>query len=96
MSDALVRFCVRDINWVRDDDITLLVNEQSGQTFVLKGLEAAIWDWLIMHFSYTKITDLLGASLEFSTVQAELYLNTILNQWVENGLLMIEKRTTHG
>lgn len=96
MSDALERFCVRDMNWVRDDEMTLLVNEQSGQTFVLKGLEAAIWDWLSMQFSYTKITGLLEVVSELSTVEAEFYLNTILNQWVENGLLMIEERTAHG
>jgi len=84
-----------DIYWARDLDRTILVNDQSGRSFNLRGLEAIVWSWLTLGFPYSKIASLLSTILESPISEAEFRLNIILRQWVENGLLTIEENAAH-
>ena len=87
--------CVCGIHWVKDIDKTLLINVQHGKTFILRGLESTVWDWITLNFPYGKIAQLLATMLESTLSEAEARLKMILHQWVENGLLVIEENDTH-
>jgi len=84
-----------DLHWARDLDRTILVSDESGRSFILRGLEAIVWSWLTLAFPYSKIASLLSTILESPISEAEFRLNVILRQWVENGLLTIEENAAH-
>ena len=86
----------RGIHGVRDIDMTLLVNDQNGKSFILRGLEATIWDWLTLNYSYNKIVGLLATIFDLPICKTEFRLNSILREWVEKGLLKTQENIHHG
>lgn len=98
MSDAPCKtetLHVHGVHWVKDIDMTLLVNEQNGKIFILRGVEAIVWDWLTFHFTFAKMTGMLAIIFGCSAYEAETRLNAILHQWAENGFFTLEEGIIH-
>lgn len=87
-------FCPPHIRWAYDAACILVVNEQTRQAHMLVAEEAAIWDWLMLGYSYAQLIQFIAASSDLPTVQAENHLRQQLQTWQESGLL--QKVAHHG
>jgi hypothetical protein len=83
--------CPANIQWVRDAQQILLVDERSGQVHALQGVDAAIWSWLALAYPYPKVIGFLSLLLGVPVGEAEQRLATILQAWREAGLLDAEE-----
>ncbi|HRQ42017.1 MAG TPA: hypothetical protein PLD25_29205 [Chloroflexota bacterium] len=86
--------CPPHIRWAYESAHILVVNEATGQAHLLVGEEAAIWDWLMLGYSYARIKQFIAASTDRPTPQAEYHLRQQLAAWQERGLL--QKAAYHG
>jgi hypothetical protein len=83
------------IDWVRDGETILLVNVQKNKVDNLSGVDASVWIWLTLHYSYSRLTNLLVALLNVSRAEAEEQLKSIFLKWVRMGIL-IQEKNVHG
>jgi hypothetical protein len=75
------------IRWVVDLDRTLVINELRGEVHVLHGLESAIWSWLSLGYSFSRLVSFAGEFLKISSIEAQDQIIDILDSWVASGLL---------
>jgi hypothetical protein len=85
----VVLTCPDDIFWVKDVNQMIIVNRQSGETQILRGVEASVWGWLTLCYSYPKMVHLVSALLVVPSGEAEEQLVEILKKWLTAGLLEI-------
>ncbi|MEO8355190.1 MAG: hypothetical protein ABI621_04700 [Chloroflexota bacterium] len=78
--------------WVRDREQILIVDEQSQEIYALQHVEAAVWTWLALAYSYAKIVELSTAMLGVPSAEAEQRLQVIFQNWQNTGILAIEAR----
>jgi hypothetical protein len=84
---AVVLTCPASIRWVKDADQILVVDEQRGIQVVLRGRDAAIWDWLTLMYSYPRLVNLLAVLQAIPADEAERQLMDVLSAWQSSGLL---------
>lgn len=89
---STVYACSDSLRWVKDTSQVIIVDEQQGKTFTLQGVDAAIWSWLSLRYSYQKLIHLVAALLAVSDVDAEHTLRTTLHRWHTQGLLEVVVR----
>ena len=77
----------RPLYWVRDREQIVIVDEQTQEIHTLIGVEAAVWTWLTFGHPYTKIVELLAATLELPMVETEQRLHVIFQTWKKAGIL---------
>lgn len=89
MSDpgSIVYRCAPTVCWVKDTDQTILVEEQSGHSWSLRGLEAVVWDLVVLKYPAGRIVEFLAALLDKPLEVAREELRSILQRWEEIGLL---------
>lgn len=75
------------ILWVQDKTQVLIVDEQHHKNQVLTGIEAAIWSWLSLGYSFAKLVKLTAAALDTTKTEAEPYLVAVIQKWYGAGLL---------
>lgn len=74
--------------WVDQGTQVIVVDELRGHTYVLQGAEAALWGWLALGYSFSKIAKLLAAMLQKNVREAENILSSLLYKWCEGGLMV--------
>lgn len=79
--------CAAHVCWVQDADRIIVADPLAGQHVELRGAEAAVWSWMALSYRYPRLLALLAAFLAVSPSQAAAPLQTMLDQWVETGLL---------
>jgi hypothetical protein len=87
------RPCVR---WVKDSNQILIVDEQVNTPTVLRGVEAAVWDWLMLGYNLPDVTELLAVLCNESQSLAETRLCGLLQGWLKSGLLNRQDNKEHG
>jgi len=78
------------VSWIKDREQIIVMDEQRQEIFVLRGVEAVVWDCLVLTYPYSKIVRSLTVMLEVSSEEAEKRLWTIFQKWIRAGLLGIE------
>lgn len=81
--------CVPTIAWVKDAGQTLLVEEEAGRTWSLRGVEAAVWDWLSLGYSFDEIVGLLKVLVGASDEEARERLVAMLEGWKQAGIVRL-------
>jgi hypothetical protein len=73
--------------WVKDAGQTLLVDRETGQSWLLYDAEAMIWDLLIVGYPYEKIIQMISLVLSLSEERAEHTLSGVLRTWQKAGII---------
>lgn len=92
-AEQLVYRCAPTLVWVRDEGHVIVVDAQNARSWLLDGIEAAIWDWVTMGYSYPRIVNLASLILKGSQAQAETQLEETLHRWHRAGLVQLEGNT---
>jgi len=79
--------CAPDILWVRDADQVLAIDPETDQAWSLRGIEAALWDWLVMGYPYARLVHLVSLALGVPQDVAEQETLGHLSRWESQGLL---------
>lgn len=87
MSQALLYHCSPAIVWVKDAGQTLLVDRETGQSWLLHNMEAVIWDLLIVGYPYEKIIQMISLVLSLSEERVEHTLSGVLRTWQKAGII---------
>jgi hypothetical protein len=80
--------CSPTIVWVKDANQILLVNQKTDHSRFLRDVEATVWDWLILGYSYAKITQMLALMLNISE-DAGPVLESVLHDWLAAGIIQV-------
>ena len=78
------------VSWIKDREQIIVMDEQRQEVFVLLGVEAVVWSYLVLTYPYSKIVRSLTLMLEVSSEEAEKRLWTIFQKWIRAGLLGME------
>lgn len=82
--------CAPTLVWVKDVSQTLLVDPNRELFLILKGVEAAIWDWLVLAYPYEKIIRFLALLPGGSPEEAAGQLRAVLCAWQQAGIIQVE------
>jgi hypothetical protein len=78
--------------WVKDREQIIIIDEQSQEIYALYHVEAAVWSWLTLAYSYPRIVELLAAMLGIPCPEAEHRLQIMVQNWQKAGILAKESR----
>lgn len=67
--------------WQREKGGILLLNPTSGESTLLSGFEAELWDWLSF-LSWRQVVELSAAFLQVSSENAEEQIAHVLSGWI--------------
>lgn len=73
--------------WVRDAAQILVVDECRERVWSLRGVEAAIWDLLVLGYSLERMVDFLSVLQETPQQEAHAVLLQLLRKWEQEGIL---------
>jgi hypothetical protein len=79
------------IRWVREAGRTLVVDVEENRSWSLQGLEAAIWDRLVLGYSLPAITRFLSLLMAAPEVDARGELLGMLDRWQAAGILYAQE-----
>jgi hypothetical protein len=80
-----------DIHWVKDSMGTLISNPSRKIYWVFTGLEADIWDWLVLGHPFDEIIEFSAYFLELPHMEAKARVFALLQKWVDAGILKMEE-----
>jgi hypothetical protein len=83
----VILICPESVRWVNDAGQILVIDERRGVTHTLRGVEAAVWDWLTLAYPYPALVEMLAALLTLPSDQSAERLGDILAAWQTAGLL---------
>jgi hypothetical protein len=90
-SIVLTYECSPTIVWVRDAQQTLLVDRETGDSWILPDVEAMIWDWLSVGRSHEEIVQMLCLILELPVEEGVSVLSDVCEDWQGAGILRVTK-----
>lgn len=93
---SIVYYPSSKLRWINDLDRIIIVDERSGLSHELEGLQAAIWDWLTFSPSHLQLVSYLAALSALPEDEAESTLLKIIADWHQNNLLIMEEVTNGG
>ena len=90
--EDLVYRCVPTVAWVRELDHTRLLDLERRKSWRLDGLEASVWDLLVLGYAHRQVLAFLVAFLGITAEQSQARLLAMLGGWHEAGLLTVERQ----
>ena len=85
-----------NLRWINDHDRIIIVDERSGSSYKLAGLQAVIWDWLTFSPSHRQLVSYLVALSALPEDEAESTLLKTIADWHKDNLLIMEEVTNGG
>jgi len=79
--------CNPAIAWVKDEAQTLLVDEEHGCCWSLRGVQAVIWDLLALGYPIERQIEFLALLEDGPGAEAEKTLATTVQAWHQAGIL---------
>lgn len=79
--------CQDDILWVKDRKQVIVISERRRRYFLLRGLEAAIWGWLIMGCHGRQLHQQVSLFLNTNETDAHTRIAQVMMDWVSKGIL---------
>ena len=95
-SSLLGLTCPPCVRWVKDSNQILIVDERVNTPTVLRDVEAAVWDWLMLGYNIPDVTELLAVLCNESPSLAETRLSGLLQGWLKSGLINWQDNKEHG
>jgi hypothetical protein len=95
-SSLLGLTCPPCLHWVKDSNQILIVDERVNTPTVLRDVEAAVWDWLMLGYNLADVTGLLAELCHESLSLAETRLFGLLQGWLKSGWLNWQDNKQHG
>lgn len=88
MAQPPVVYCsTPGIAWVKDAELTLLVDEEQGRSWSLHGIEAAIWDLLTLAYSFPEIVQVVSLLARCGAEEASEIVTALLHTWEAQGIV---------
>jgi len=78
--------------WVDQGAQVIIVDEVRKRTYTLQGVEAVLWGWLALEYSYLKLIELLAAVYQKTIQEAETILVAVLDKWRADGLMVLKEK----
>ena len=75
------------VRWCQDSTRVLVIDESANLAVSLAGLDAAVWKWFSLSYTYRDVLSFTQVFLKLSREDTEHRLNQIITQWVELGFL---------
>jgi len=91
--EGCVYRCAPEVAWVRDAGRVLLVDPARGRTWSLGGVEAAIWDWLVLGYGYEEIARYLSLIFRTSKEEAGRALLGVLLCWQDGRIVQVSEES---
>ena len=88
--------CAPSIVWVKDSGQTILVERESERWWIIRGVEAVVWDLLTLNYPFQGIVRFLAVMLEIPLDEAMGNLWAILREWGDAGILLPTKGNGRG
>ncbi len=79
--------CAPTIVWVKDAGLTLVIDQDRGQWWALRGVEATIWDLLTLNYPFARIAGFLSELLKLSGEEAAQQLLAAVREWEQAGIV---------
>ena len=95
-SSKLTYQCALSIIWATELDQTLLVDRERGLSWFIQGVEATIWDLLVVAYPYERIVYFLALLLDVPAMEAEKVLSAAIQSWHDRGIIKTSGRTVDG
>lgn len=80
--------CPPGLQWVNEHNHILVINPDGGKAHHLSGVEAALWDWIMLGYGNFHLEQFLAAALDLPTNAAVDHLQEALDEWCAAGLLL--------
>jgi len=96
MSRRLIYTCAPSIIWVRDADQMLLVDQETKQSWSLRGVSAVIWDLLAVGYSHQRIVPLLSLIISLPIEEVEQSFTKVLEKWLDEGIVQASREAKDG
>lgn len=87
--------CSAGVEWVKNSDGILVVQGNLSQSYLLTGLESALWSWMNLSYNFPRLVSMLAELEGISRVAAGRKLRQILEDWRGKGILE-EREIIHG
>jgi hypothetical protein len=81
---------------VKDAQQTLVVDQEKQRSWVLRDVEAVIWDLLTVGYSYQELVSMLSLLLALPTEESARTLVDALRRWREVGILHVSREPDGG
>lgn len=88
--------CVSDIVWVKDAEQTILIEKAGKHSWIIRGKEAAIWDWLTLNHPSERIVRFLSVLSGTSTEETRKALAATLQGWEKAGIVQVTEGKRRG
>jgi hypothetical protein len=88
--------CAPAIVWVKDSGQTILVESENERCWIIRGVEAMVWDLLTLKYPFEGIVHFLSVMLETPVDEATGALWAILQGWEDAGILLPIRGDGHG
>lgn len=96
MSERLIYRCSPSIVWVKDAHQTMVVDKETGQSWVVRGAEAVVWDLVTVGYSHRRIVWMLFLILSLSVEEGNRILAGVLRQWRDAGIVQVSGEVADG
>ena len=94
--DGVTYGCRPSIVWTREQERTLLIDRETGASWTIEGMEAAVWDLLVLGYSYPRAARILSVLPGVRPEEAREVLLTTLAEWRREGILEISGKVKDG
>ena len=96
MSRRLIFACAPSIIWIRDVDQVLLVDQETKQSWSLRGVSAVVWDLVTVGHSHQRIVPLLSLIISLPIEEVERDLTKVLGKWLDEGIVQASGEAKDG
>jgi hypothetical protein len=88
-------YCPAGIVWVKNSDGILVVQGDHNEPYLLMGLESALWSWMNLSYTFSRLVSMLAELEGISRPAAGRKLMHVLENWRGKGILE-EREIIHG
>jgi hypothetical protein len=96
VSERLIYRCSPSIVWAKDASQTMVMDKETGQSWVIRGAEALVWDLVTVGYSYRRIVRMLSLILPLSVEEGDRILAGVLRQWQDAGIVQVSGEVADG
>ena len=74
----------------------MVVDKETGQSWVVRGAEALVWDLVTIGYSYRRTIRMLSLILSLSVEEGYRILAGVLRQWQDAGIVQVSGEVDDG
>lgn len=78
---------VSGLRWLRIAEGIIILNANLTKKWMIKGIEANLWEWVSQGFSYKKMVEMVSKLLNLNKAKSEKYIKQKIFKLEQKGLL---------